>query len=709
MDSQRGLCRRQKQCGKISAPYPPFPPPATRMPVNTVTPLFGTGKHLFNDCQDEILESELRELAKEIRRDEAALERDNARKKQYIDTLRSAHLSYIQPTPNPTENHGEENPAEERFDNGYLVGDYYCQSRDSQQLFQRTAEDGDLIVKQMRKAFTYFETLTGPQIMFEEVFLQGSLPMIYGESYLANELRLKREMGIEYFNQFSLVQCPRRWGKTEGTAVFCAVYMMFVPDADITVFSPGKRQSSLFMKRFKKKLHVLYNKGHSFSVVKGADNQEVYAIDIEGNRRQITVLPSREQTVRGIGGNLVIAEEAAQMTDAFFANVVIPILGVAQTSFIGISTAKTQSSYFTKLLTMRRSDGRPAFNTFNFIMACEACIKAKTQETCDHMYHALPFYLTGPKQELLKLIYERLNMNELMSQEMQGISAADFMSAFPEINVAQTFNRGSNPLFTPLEHYSQPFDKVFVYIDPTGNGKASDLGMASMVNYRGKNVIIGLESIPDKSAETGGPPSTQYLPYVEQHLAQIREMQEFRDCVFFVAIESNMGQKNDYEWVMRKVRRCVLLSKDNFEISMLRPYGSKNSTGIAMTPFLKEAMVRETHAAMASGALAFHENLVTTYKPKRDYTKPQARDWILSKLREQFMHYAMLKKDSTTRSGGDKPWNENTQQVLYSFGGKHSGGQDDVLTCVMGSIYLYGVSIMNQKFPEILHQAKMMP
>lgn len=157
-----------------------------------------------------------------------------------------------------------------------------------------TKINGDKQLADLRNGINCFTTLTPHQLMFAEVFTHASLPMIYGPDYLANELRIKKQNAIEELNQFCLICCPRRFGKTKITSVYVACYLRFIADANCTVFSPGKRQSGLFMEEVKKALAHLENCGFYFDRVKGADNQERFALEINGNKRQLTVLPSKE-------------------------------------------------------------------------------------------------------------------------------------------------------------------------------------------------------------------------------------------------------------------------------------------------------------------------------------------------------------------------------------------------------------------------------
>lgn len=52
---------------------------------------------------------------------------------------------------------------------------------------------GDRIEREVFEALNCFTTRSQQQILFQTVFFQACLPVVYGEDYRANELRIKRK------------------------------------------------------------------------------------------------------------------------------------------------------------------------------------------------------------------------------------------------------------------------------------------------------------------------------------------------------------------------------------------------------------------------------------------------------------------------------------------------------------------------------------
>lgn len=85
--------------------------------------------------------------------------------------------------------------------------------------------------------------------------------------------------------------------------------------------------------------------GYSFTV-DVMNNQEQLWIQRDGTRRQVAALPASEKSVRGIGGNIMICEEAALMSVEFFLAVVAPILRMDRTALLAISTPQGDENYY---------------------------------------------------------------------------------------------------------------------------------------------------------------------------------------------------------------------------------------------------------------------------------------------------------------------------------------------------------------------------
>lgn len=153
---------------------------------------------------------------------------------------------------------------------------------------------GDEILRELREILSLFPYHKFQEI-FVELFIQSSLPNIYKDDFYANEYRIRVENNIEYLYMYSLLCCPRRFGKTYTASTYAAAAAVAIPNLKITIFSPSKRQSQLLMKQVKIHLTSIYSWGYHFTEVKGENNQEFFSIKRDGTVRKITGLPGKEE------------------------------------------------------------------------------------------------------------------------------------------------------------------------------------------------------------------------------------------------------------------------------------------------------------------------------------------------------------------------------------------------------------------------------
>jgi len=106
---------------------------------------------------------------------------------------------------------------------------------------------GDDILYDMRECLGLRHNIESHQRTFMEAMLQSNIPQIFGDDYAANEFRLKHQNNIHEIFPFSLICCPRRWGKTYATAWFVACALTCMHNIKVSVFSPAQRQSQEFV------------------------------------------------------------------------------------------------------------------------------------------------------------------------------------------------------------------------------------------------------------------------------------------------------------------------------------------------------------------------------------------------------------------------------------------------------------------------------
>ena len=81
------------------------------------------------------------------------------------------------------------------------------------------------------------------QRQFHKAFTTACLPKIFGDELTRNLHWLSKVYRFTQLRPDVLICTPRRRGKTMATALFAAAYAYSQPESEISIFSPGRRQS----------------------------------------------------------------------------------------------------------------------------------------------------------------------------------------------------------------------------------------------------------------------------------------------------------------------------------------------------------------------------------------------------------------------------------------------------------------------------------
>lgn len=515
---------------------------------------------------------------------------------------------------------------------------------------------GDIILQDLRKALACFKTRTKRQVLFHEAFIQANLKNIYGDDYEANEIRIKRENQIDNPNQFVLVSCPRRSGKTEAIAMFVAAMLYAYDKLRVMLFSPSKRQSKMLSDLIKSRVNELAREGLSFE--RGTqDNQEVFSIIRNGSERLVMNLGSNPETSRGVGGDLVIAEEAASLAEEFLLKVIMPLLQLDRTAFIGISTVKESDNYFSKLQSLVNRDGTPFFNTLKFFNVCDECRKKGNTVDCEHHKHLLPHWISGSKIDKVKYLYKQLGATKIMEQEIGGISHSRVTRAFRENLIRQAFDPVYNPPIKRAELEGRP-KIVFISLDPTGGSATSSaLAMVSCIYDEGRPIICGVENMSLQL-------EADYVSHIADHFTYIRRLTGFQNAVLALIIENNLRIEatNIIRYLQQKENNFIIIKKDGYDLNTVQV---GPSMGVRTSGLVKEQMYKETDMVINLKQLKFYQEIVTIYD-KNGTPGPKTTRAVVKELKRQLIDYAVVHKEG---KDPDAP-------IKRSYSGKASGPDD---------------------------------
>lgn len=126
------------------------------------------------------------------------------------------------------------------------------------------------------------------QVEFHEHFIATALPKIFRKEWETEYDKILRLFKKQKHDAETIMICPRRWGKTVSVAMFCAAYILAVPDAEIAIFSTAKRTSGKMMMGVLKFMQELPLFEHCDILTK---NAETIKLSLYGNVKTISCYP----------------------------------------------------------------------------------------------------------------------------------------------------------------------------------------------------------------------------------------------------------------------------------------------------------------------------------------------------------------------------------------------------------------------------------
>jgi len=482
------------------------------------------------------------------------------------------------------------------------------------------------------------------QKQFHESFLQAVALHIYKDD---PEIDMNKIMAInEWPNLKQQVLCltPRRFGKTTAVAMFVAAYFLSVEKAQLCIFSTGKRASDAmldkiheFVKLIDEQLGTNYDKGckrkGEFLYYYGEGTNDV---------RKISSYPSGSDKLRGVGGDLILLEEAAFMPIKMFHEVIVPLLELETTALICISTPQDSSNFYSMMFEMVDMAGEKLFNQINVSMVCEDCKLSAHPENCTHMKHLLPKWKSGGKQDMVRQIYGDNTAD--MLRESMGVTTNDSSAVFDDkwLNVF-----ASRPTYTPANTPQY----IFVAVDPNGGGE-SQMAIVSLYMDANNFAVCGIESHAVKG-------HGEIRTLLEAHVRAVRAI--FRSSYIIFVPESNLGHEASHmSHMLRDVPNCRSLME-------------RGEPGVITTHKRKELYTNMAVERFAGEGIWYAERFICV-NPFGDANTREAR--VKRMFRKQLGSFSKV-VIPRGKDGYEKP------KVTYS--GKAAGANDDlVMTFVIG-------------------------
>jgi hypothetical protein len=480
------------------------------------------------------------------------------------------------------------------------------------------------------------------QKQFHESFLQAVALHLYKDDPEVDMDKICAMNEWPNLKQQVLCLTPRRFGKTTAVAMFVAAYFLSVEKAQLCIFSTGKRASDAMLDKiheFIKLIDEELGTDHDSGCKRKGEFLYYYgkgANDV----RKISSYPSGSDKLRGVGGDLILLEEAAFMPIKMFHEVIVPLLELETTALICISTPQDSSNFYSMMFEMVDAGGEKLFNQIQISMVCEDCKLGPHPEKCTHMKHLLPKWKSGGKQDMVRQIYG--DNTEDMLRESMGVTTNDSCAIFQDSWLDVFANR--SPFVA-----SGPPSVVFIACDPNGGG-SSQMAIVSLFQEHNNFAVCGMESHAVKG-------HGEVRNLLETHVRGIRSTYPSSYIIFVP--ESNLGHEASHmAHMLRDVPKCRTLME-------------RGESGVITTHKRKELYANTAVERFAGEGIWYSERFVCI-NPYGDANTRAAR--VKRMFRKQL---GMFSKIVVPR-GKDY----NIPKIIYS--GKEQGNDDLVMTFMIG-------------------------
>jgi len=480
------------------------------------------------------------------------------------------------------------------------------------------------------------------QKQFHESFLQAVALHLYKDDPEVDMDKIKSMNEWPNLKQQVLCLTPRRFGKTTAVAMFVAAYFLSVEKAQLCIFSTGKRASDAMLDKIHEFIKLIdedLGTDHD-SLCKRRGEFLFYYGEGANDVRKISSYPSGSDKLRGVGGDLILLEEAAFMPIKMFHEVIVPLLELETTALICISTPQDSSNFYSMMFEMVDAGGEKLFNQIQIQMVCEDCKLSAHPEKCTHMKHLLPKWKSGGKQDMVRQIYGDNSAD--MLRESMGVTTNDSCAVFQDswLNVFT-----SRSVYTPVNTPSF----IFCACDPNGGG-SSQMAIVSLFQDANNFAVCGMESHAVK-----GHGEVRML--LETHVRALRAV--FPSSFIIFVPESNLGHEASHmSHMLRDVPQCRSLME-------------RGEPGVNTTHKRKELYTNTAVERFAGEGIWYSQKFICS-NPYGDANTREAR--VKKMFRKQL---GIFSKIVVPRGK-----NYNLPKVTYS--GKEQGNDDLVMTFLIG-------------------------
>lgn len=451
--------------------------------------------------------------------------------------------------------------------------------------------------------------------------------------------------------------------------MYVAACLLHIPGVTVSIFSTGRRASSSLTDLVKKwitaarqserivkcnmeQLFLCHDAVATEDSMRKKLQKALFDPDSQGISRLFSY-PSSSTGLRGMGGDILIIEEAAFISPDVFKNAILPMLGVNHTACLAISTpSDDDNNLYTRMFQMKDDKGNPLFYSIDVGLICKACLESGDDRAkrCSHNSQRLPSWKSGSRMNRMKAILK--NDMDAFARENLGAMISNSDYVFDRSAILRLDAREPHAVLRPPAF-------VHIAIDPAGGGTLSDYCIMSMVHVpsSGTNVIVGMDTSASKKQH-------EIDNLIRRHFAGLRRHPFLSEAIFIVYVEANMS------WLIPNQIESIVCSGAFGSVVMdtTLTKGSKELlTGVLTTNANKRLYAEILQACILEDTLVFSLQCVS-----------QAFAENKNKLIEQLRNYRREIKEPNDLSFGT---------FRESYTGKAKGQKDDMCLCIQLLMY----------------------
>lgn len=491
----------------------------------------------------------------------------------------------------------------------YLVGAYeYYQAQKLAELDQNMPRlygdakpmnrsyRGDQRLMDIRKTLDEFGLERSKmQREFHETFLQSVCLHLYKDDPDVDMEKIMRINNWDDLRQSVLCMTPRRFGKTTAVSMFVAAYAMCVPNSVQSIFSTGRRASQKLLELIR---DMVKKTPWVDRIVKCNQEEFVLQGDSPFDKRKVFSYPSCAKTLRGVGGDVLYLEEAAFLDLQVFFEIVVPLLEMATTALIAISTPQDKLNFYSEMFELRDNTGEPFFRTIRVSLVCDKCKAAGKGSECTHKQDMIPPWKSAAKLDMVRALYA--DQGDLMQRESMGAITDDAKSLFESDKVI-TFLKDKSFEIT------NPPDYIFMAMDPNGGG-TSHMAIVSVVFDGSDLVVVGIDTAPTDKHD-------QIEQMLKQHVRSLRGNPVLRESHIIFIPENNLGQEAEHARHMLRNERRLYTIHEKRKAGVCTTHARKEVYALTLLTYFNSGTIRFlSNAACANPMMDANTRLVKTKK-----------------------------------------------------------------------------------------------